>query len=63
MDAAGDMKMMQSSLQNALQAQGKSEDEIAARLKNFHFARDPMSGTDLKPAVYLYSEENQSPSC
>ncbi len=40
--------MMQGSLQEALQAQGKNKDEIAARLKNFHFARDPISGGTLR---------------
>lgn len=43
-NAAGDMKMMQDSLQGALRAQGQDKNEIAARLKNFHFAGDPMSG-------------------
>ena len=38
------MKMMQDSLQGALRAQGQDKNEIAARLKNFHFAGDPMSG-------------------
>lgn len=54
MNATVDMRMLQARLQDALESQGNSQEEIAVKLKNFHFARDPMSGlpTACKIACY-----------
>jgi hypothetical protein len=43
-NATGDMKKMQARFTEVLSGQGMKSVDIAAKLKNFHFTRDPMSG-------------------